>query len=69
MTADVTREALGARYRDYIACLNAQDWERLGAVVDADVVYNGQFVGLKGTGACSKATFAPSPISDSRSTC
>jgi predicted ester cyclase len=48
VTADANREALGARYRAYIACLNAQDWERLGAVVDADVVYNGQSVGLAG---------------------
>lgn len=35
-------------YRLYIACLNAQDWPRLGQFVDEDVSYNGETVGLRG---------------------
>jgi predicted ester cyclase len=35
-------------YRDYIACLNRQDWPNLGSFVDDDVFYNGQRVGLSG---------------------
>ncbi|WP_257835206.1 ester cyclase [Burkholderia glumae] len=35
-------------YRDYIACLNAHDWSRLGRFVSDDVVYNGKTIGLSG---------------------
>ncbi|MGV3551602.1 ester cyclase [Rhizobium sp.] len=35
-------------YRDYIACLNAQDWPRLVRFVDADAHHNGRRVGLSG---------------------
>ncbi|MFZ1430234.1 MAG: ester cyclase [Geminicoccaceae bacterium] len=35
-------------YRDYIACLNQQDWQKLGQFVDDDVHYNGQRIGLTG---------------------
>jgi predicted ester cyclase len=35
-------------YRGYIACLNHQDWERLGDFVDDDVSHNGQRFGLSG---------------------
>ncbi|WNC93363.1 ester cyclase [Paraburkholderia sp. FT54] len=35
-------------YRDYIACLNKQDWPNLGLYVDDDVHYNGQRIGLSG---------------------
>ncbi|EJK85943.1 SnoaL-like domain-containing protein [Agrobacterium rhizogenes] len=35
-------------YRGYIACLNAQDWARLGQFVDDDVSHNGQNVGISG---------------------
>ncbi|TCK34712.1 putative ester cyclase [Paraburkholderia sp. BL8N3] len=35
-------------YRNYIACLNMQDWPKLGQFVDDDVHYNGQRIGLSG---------------------
>ncbi len=35
-------------YRDYIACLNKQDWPKLEQFVHDDVYYNGQRVGLSG---------------------
>ncbi len=44
----MTRAGLVDLYRGYIACLNAQDWGRLGDFVDADVRRNGERVGLGG---------------------
>ncbi|MFM0729669.1 ester cyclase [Paraburkholderia sediminicola] len=35
-------------YRGYIACLNQQDWPKLGEFVHDDVCYNGQRIGLSG---------------------
>ena len=35
-------------YRDYIACLNKQDWPRLEQFVHDDVSYNGQQIGILG---------------------
>ncbi len=35
-------------YRDYIACLNDQDWPRLGQFVDDDAQHNGRRIGLSG---------------------
>jgi predicted ester cyclase len=35
-------------YRNYIVCLNRQDWPRLGQFVDDDVSYNGRRIGLAG---------------------
>jgi predicted ester cyclase len=35
-------------YRDYIACLNKQDWPKLEQFVHDDVSYNGQRIGLSG---------------------
>src|SRR4029077_10933681 len=43
MTAD-----LADVYRDYIACLNRQDWRKLEQFVHDDVFYNGQQIGLSG---------------------
>ena len=42
----MTRTALSDIYRDYIACLNKQDWPRLGHFVADEVRYNNQRVGL-----------------------
>jgi steroid delta-isomerase-like uncharacterized protein len=39
---------LTAVYRNYIACLNAQDWSTLGEFVGEDVYYNDQRIGLSG---------------------
>ena len=35
-------------YRDYIACLNKQDWPKLGQFVHDEVIHNGRRVGLSG---------------------
>ena len=35
-------------YRDYIACLNAQDWPKLEQFVHDEVHYNGQRIGISG---------------------
>jgi len=35
-------------YRNYIACLNEQDWPRLERFVDDNVHYNGKRIGLSG---------------------
>jgi steroid delta-isomerase-like uncharacterized protein len=39
---------LSNSYRDYIACLNEQDWPKLEQFVSDDVYYNGQRIGLTG---------------------
>ncbi|MGF6307918.1 putative ester cyclase [Bradyrhizobium sp. i1.8.4] len=35
-------------YRNYIACLNRQDWPQLGQFVADDVSHNGRRIGLSG---------------------
>ena len=35
-------------YRSYIACLNQQDWAKLGRFVDNDACHNGRQIGLSG---------------------
>ncbi|WP_431037043.1 ester cyclase [Pseudomonas yamanorum] len=35
-------------YRNYIACLNAQDWATLSNFVSGDVYYNDKYIGLLG---------------------
>jgi len=35
-------------YRDYVACLNKQDWPKLGQFVHDEVIHNGRRVGLSG---------------------
>ena len=42
------KDDLADIYRDYIACLNAQDWPRLVKFVDDDVHHNGRRLGLSG---------------------
>ena len=44
----MTNIHLSAIYRDYIACLNKQDWRRLEQFVHNEVYYNGQQIGLSG---------------------
>jgi predicted ester cyclase len=44
----MTSADLSDVYRRYIACLNAQDWTKLGQFVDDDVHYNGRRIGLSG---------------------
>ncbi|WP_245515256.1 ester cyclase [Rhizobium deserti] len=35
-------------YGDYIACLNRQEWSRLGEFVSDDAVHNGRQLGMSG---------------------
>ncbi|ARQ02454.1 ester cyclase [Pseudorhodoplanes sinuspersici] len=44
----MTRVDLSDIYRDYIACLNKQDWTNLWQFVHDDVHYNGERIGLPG---------------------
>jgi predicted ester cyclase len=44
----VTRTELSDLYRDYIACLNRQDWPQLGQFVGDEAIHNGRPVGLSG---------------------
>lgn len=47
-TTAVTEAGLSDIYRNYIACLNRQDWPQLGQFVDDDVIHNGRRFGLSG---------------------
>jgi predicted ester cyclase len=44
----LTETSLSTIYRDYIDCLNRQDWAALGQFVHDEVHYNGQLIGLSG---------------------
>ena len=44
----MTNAALSDIYRAYIACLNRQDWPKLGQFVDENVARNGERLGLSG---------------------
>lgn len=45
---EMDRNALASLYREYIHCLNQQDWERLPNLLHQDVTYNGRLVGVAG---------------------
>lgn len=44
----MSQHDLSEIYRAYIACLNAQDWSRLGQFVATNVIHNGRHLGLAG---------------------
>lgn len=44
----MTRDKLSEIYRQYIDCLNQQNWERLGRFVHDEVEHNGNAFGLTG---------------------
>jgi predicted ester cyclase len=44
----MTGPELAEIYRAYIACLNAQDWSKLGNFVQEHVVHNSRPIGLSG---------------------
>jgi predicted ester cyclase len=44
----MTETDLSASYRDYIDCLNKQDWPNLGRFVHDEVRHNGRRLGLSG---------------------
>ena len=48
-------------YRDYIACLNKQDWPKLGQFVDDEVIHNGRRVRLSGYLEMLERDFDESP--------
>lgn len=48
-------------YRDYIACLNKQDWPKLGQFVDDEAIHNGRQVGLSGYRAMLERDFDEIP--------
>ena len=44
----MTRTDLSDVYRDYIACLNKRDWQKVVQFVHDEVYYNGRRIGLLG---------------------
>jgi predicted ester cyclase len=46
--ASMVDTTLSATYREYIDCLNRQDWAELEQFVHAEVHYNGERIGLSG---------------------
>lgn len=52
---------LATLYRAYIACLNAQDWARLGDFVSEDARHNGRPFGLAGYRAMLENDFREIP--------
>lgn len=44
----MTKTDLTNIYRDYIACLNKEDWPNLEKFVDGNVIHNGRQIGLSG---------------------
>jgi predicted ester cyclase len=44
----VRKSDLSGIYRDYISCLNRQDWPRLGQFVHDEAIHNGRQVGVSG---------------------
>ncbi len=57
----VTKTDLSDVYRAYIACLNKQDWPRLGEFVGEEVRHNGRRIGLSGYRAMLERDFSQIP--------
>ena len=57
----MAREELADVYRNYIACLNRQDWAALGQFVHDDVAHNGRPLGLSGYRAMLEQDFRDIP--------
>jgi predicted ester cyclase len=57
----MTRTDLCEVYRDYIACLNRQDWPKLDQFVDDEVTHNGRRIGLSGYRALLERDFCEIP--------
>lgn len=58
---EMDRNALTSLYREYIHCLNQQDWERLPNLLHQDVTYNGRLVGVAGYRAMLERDFREIP--------
>ena len=57
----MTRSDLADIYRNYIACLNRQDWAMLGQFVHDDVAHNARQLGLSGYRAMLERDFREVP--------
>jgi predicted ester cyclase len=57
----MTNADLPGIYRNYIACLNQQDWQNLARFVHDDVDYNGERIGLSGYRAMLEQDFRAIP--------
>jgi predicted ester cyclase len=57
----VTKTDLSDLYRGYIACLNAQDWPKLGQFVHEEAIHNGRRLGLSGSRAMLERDFEEIP--------
>jgi len=57
----VAKAGLSDIYRSYIACLNAQDWPKLGQFVATNVAHNGGPIGLSGYRAMLEQDFRDIP--------
>lgn len=57
----MTPPELAKIYRDYIACLNRQDWPALGQFVHEEVAHNSRTLGLKGYRAMLEQDFRDIP--------
>jgi predicted ester cyclase len=57
----VSKSDLADIYRGYIACLNEQDWLKLGKFVDTNVSHNGRKIGLSGYRAMLEKDFRDIP--------
>jgi steroid delta-isomerase-like uncharacterized protein len=57
----VPEAELSTIYRDYIACLNRQDWPHLQQFVGDDVAHNGRRIGLSGYREMLARDFAEIP--------
>ena len=55
------KTSLAEQYRAYLACLNAQDWDRLGSFVADDARHNGRPFGLAGYRAMLEQDFRDIP--------
>ncbi len=55
------RTDLADIYRAYIACLNGQDWPRLGRFVADDAIHNSRRIGLSGYVAMLEQDFEQIP--------
>jgi steroid delta-isomerase-like uncharacterized protein len=57
----MTANDLSSLYRRYIACLNAQDWNRLGTFIHDEATHNGRPLGLAGYRAMLEKDFDDIP--------
>jgi predicted ester cyclase len=55
------KDQLAAVYREYISCLNRQDWANLGRFVSEDVQRNGERLGVAGYRAMLEKNYKDIP--------